>query len=153
MDADKHGCRVDANFANCREWKEPDLNSCNSRRPRKRNFDLTTVLGRISLPTMSATEIINELPKLTEAELRLVRQRLLELAAQNQIAPAWDDRERAPWFWFYRNGLREYVFYNDARSFRERYALARSRGLHSFSSWVLGAEDPEVWKELPRAQR
>jgi hypothetical protein len=33
---------------------------------------------------VSATEIINELPKLTEAELRLVRQRLLELAAQNQ---------------------------------------------------------------------
>ena len=33
---------------------------------------------------MSAIEIINELPKLTEAELRLVRQRLLELAAQNQ---------------------------------------------------------------------
>jgi len=28
-------------------------------------------------------EIINELPKLTEAELRLVRRRLLELAAQN----------------------------------------------------------------------
>jgi len=41
------------------------------------------VLERISLPTMGATEIINELPKLTEAELRLVRQRLLELAAQN----------------------------------------------------------------------
>ena len=33
---------------------------------------------------MSATEIINELHKLTEAELRLVRQRLLELAAQNR---------------------------------------------------------------------
>jgi len=33
---------------------------------------------------MSATEIINELPKLTEAELRLVRQRLLELAVQDQ---------------------------------------------------------------------
>jgi hypothetical protein len=33
---------------------------------------------------MSAREIINELPKLTEAELRSVRQRLLELAAQNQ---------------------------------------------------------------------
>jgi len=33
---------------------------------------------------MSATEIINELPRLTEAELRAVRQRLLELAAQNQ---------------------------------------------------------------------
>jgi hypothetical protein len=33
---------------------------------------------------VSATEIINELPKLTEAELRQVRQRLLELAVQNQ---------------------------------------------------------------------
>lgn len=32
---------------------------------------------------MSATEIINELPKLSEAELRLVRQRLVEIAAQN----------------------------------------------------------------------
>jgi hypothetical protein len=33
---------------------------------------------------VSATEIINELPELTEAELRSVRQRLLELAAQNE---------------------------------------------------------------------
>ena len=33
---------------------------------------------------MSAMEIINELPKLTEAERRLVRQRLLELAAQDE---------------------------------------------------------------------
>jgi hypothetical protein len=33
---------------------------------------------------MSVTEIINELPKLTEAELRSVRRRLLELAAQNE---------------------------------------------------------------------
>jgi hypothetical protein len=33
---------------------------------------------------MSAAEIINELPKLTEAELRLVRQRRVEIAAQNQ---------------------------------------------------------------------
>ena len=32
---------------------------------------------------MSATEILNELPKLTEAERRLVRQRLLELAEEN----------------------------------------------------------------------
>jgi hypothetical protein len=33
---------------------------------------------------MSAMEIINELPKLTEAELRSVRQRMLELAARNE---------------------------------------------------------------------
>ena len=33
---------------------------------------------------MSATEIINEQPKLTEAERRAVRQKLSELAAQNE---------------------------------------------------------------------
>lgn len=33
---------------------------------------------------MSATEIIQELPKLTEAERRAVRQVLSELAAENQ---------------------------------------------------------------------
>src|SRR2546430_8642900 len=46
--------------------------------PEKRNFDLTSVARRINFPSMSATEIINELPKLTEAELRLVRRRLLQ---------------------------------------------------------------------------
>ena len=33
---------------------------------------------------MSASEIINELPKLTEAERRAIREKLTELAAQNQ---------------------------------------------------------------------
>lgn len=33
---------------------------------------------------MSAAEIIDELPRLSEAERRLVRQRLIELAAQNE---------------------------------------------------------------------
>lgn len=33
---------------------------------------------------MSATEIINELPKLTEAERRAVRQKLLELTSENE---------------------------------------------------------------------
>ena len=50
----------------------------------RKNFGLTSGSGHIIFPFVSAIEIINELPKLTEAELRLVRQRLLELAAQNQ---------------------------------------------------------------------
>jgi hypothetical protein len=33
---------------------------------------------------VSATEIINELPNLTNAEVRMVRQRLIELAAQTE---------------------------------------------------------------------
>jgi hypothetical protein len=33
---------------------------------------------------VSATEIINDLPKLTEAEQRAVRRKLVELAAENE---------------------------------------------------------------------
>lgn len=76
-----------------------------------------------------------------------------ELAAQMNVPPQWDAAERAPWFHFYRDGVREYVFYNDARSFRERYELAKQHSLHSFSAWVLGAEDPEIWNVLPAARR
>ena len=39
---------------------------------------------------MSATEIVNELPKLTEVERRTVRQKLVELAAENEAVAACD---------------------------------------------------------------
>lgn len=39
---------------------------------------------------MSAAEILNELPKLTEAELRAVRRKLAELAAENADTAACD---------------------------------------------------------------
>ena len=75
------------------------------------------------------------------------------LAEQMHTITQWDREDRAPWFSFYRDGLREYVFYNDARSFHERYDLARGQKLHGFSAWVLGAEDPAIWTDLPVARR
>ena len=73
-----------------------------------------------------------------------------ELAAAKGAPVLWDDVEKAPWYFFYGDGEREYVFYNDARGFEARYRLATQAGLHSFSAWVLGAEDPGIWKILPR---
>jgi spore germination protein YaaH len=76
-----------------------------------------------------------------------------ELAGLHGVRPSWDDTEKAPWFFFYADGEREYVFYDDARSFKARYDLAAQHGVHSFSAWVLGAEDPEIWKILPAKAR
>ena len=61
----------------------------------------------------------------------------------------WDKVDLASWFWFYRDQTREWVFYTDVRTFRERYNLARTRGLQGFCSWVLGREDPGIWNLLP----
>lgn len=61
----------------------------------------------------------------------------------------WDDTDRAAWFYFYRADMREWIFFTDARTFRERYSLVKDRGLQGFCSWVLGTEDPAIWDLLP----
>src|ERR1700722_18302226 len=61
----------------------------------------------------------------------------------------WDATDRNAWFYFYRDDEREWIFYTDARTFRERYNLAKERGLQGFCSWVLGSEDPTIWDLLP----
>ncbi len=61
----------------------------------------------------------------------------------------WDPVDRSSWFFFYRDDLREWIFFTDAHTFRERYALVKDRGLQGFCSWVLGTEDAGIWDLLP----
>lgn len=61
----------------------------------------------------------------------------------------WDSNDRVSWFYFYRDDVRDWVFYTDKRGFQERLNLVRDRGLEGFCSWVLGTEDPEIWSLLP----
>lgn len=61
----------------------------------------------------------------------------------------WDSTDRVAWFYFYRDDMRDWIFYTDSRGFQERLNLVRDRGLQGFCSWVLGTEDPEIWSLLP----
>ena len=61
----------------------------------------------------------------------------------------WDAVDRTSWLYFYRDDMREWIFFTDVHTFRERYALAKERELQGFCSWVLGMEDPAIWDELP----
>jgi spore germination protein YaaH len=61
----------------------------------------------------------------------------------------WDATDRTAWFYFYRADEREWIFFTDARTFRERYGLVKEHGLQGFCSWVLGTEDPAIWDLLP----
>lgn len=72
-----------------------------------------------------------------------------QLAAQFATKPDWDATDHAAFFWFYRDQMREWVFYTDQRTFHDRYQLAIDRGLAGFCSWSLGEEDPEIWSALP----
>ncbi|HKW16154.1 MAG TPA: glycosyl hydrolase family 18 protein [Terriglobales bacterium] len=73
----------------------------------------------------------------------------LDLAKAYDGHLEWDSTDRSAWFYFYRDEMREWVFFTDARTFRERYELAKQRDLEGFCSWVLGTEDPGIWDLLP----
>lgn len=77
----------------------------------------------------------------------------IPLAQEQKADVQWDSVEHEAWYYFYRDDMREWVFMPDARSFRDRYALVKQYSLEGFCAWVLGAEDPKVWDELPAAER
>lgn len=73
----------------------------------------------------------------------------VQLAAAYQGRVQWDEGDRSAFVWFYRDQMREWIFFTDLRTFRERYLLAQERGIQGFCSWVLGTETPELWGFLP----
>ena len=77
----------------------------------------------------------------------------MPLAKQYGAQVQWDPVEHESWYYFYRDQMREWVFLPDARAFRDRYDVVKQYGLEGFCAWVLGAEDPKVWEELPDAVR
>jgi spore germination protein YaaH len=78
---------------------------------------------------------------------------VLKLAKTYHGRFAWDPIDRAASMFFYRDNVREWVFYTDGRSFGERYRLVKQQHLAAFASWVLGSEDPAIWKLLPSRER
>ena len=50
---------------------------------------------------------------------------------------------------YYENGgVYEWLFLENARSFRAKLALMKEKKLRGFSAWVLGPEDPEIWSAV-----
>ena len=60
----------------------------------------------------------------------------------------WDAQDHTAWFFFYRDQMREWIFYTDKRGFADRYNLAKEQHLQGICAWVLGEEDPEIWSVL-----
>jgi len=70
------------------------------------------------------------------------------IAERHGAAMQWDSVAGVPYAFFDNGGVYEWVFLENARSFREKMDLARSSRLRGFSVWVLGPEDPAIWEYL-----
>lgn len=77
----------------------------------------------------------------------------MQLAMAYQGKVEWDSVDRSAYVYFYRDQMREWVYFTDLHTFTERYQLAERRGLEGFCSWVLGEEDPAIWTFLPDRAR
>ena len=70
------------------------------------------------------------------------------LAERNGASVKWDDVQQVPYASFEVGGTFEWLYLENARSFSAKLALMREKKLRGFSAWVLGPEDPEIWKTL-----
>jgi len=70
------------------------------------------------------------------------------LAERNGATIKWDDVQQVPYASFEVGGTFEWLYLENARSFSAKLALMREKKLRGFSAWVLGPEDPEIWKAL-----
>jgi spore germination protein YaaH len=72
------------------------------------------------------------------------------LLARFGAAPVWDDRQKASFAVWDNDGINEFLWLEDARSFAEKLELVGRYRLRGYSVWVLGSEDPAVWEMLRR---
>ncbi|HEY1901513.1 MAG TPA: glycosyl hydrolase family 18 protein [Terracidiphilus sp.] len=76
----------------------------------------------------------------------------MQLATAYDGKVQWDADDHTAYFYFYRDQMREWIFFTDLHTFKDRYELVQKSGIQGFCSWVLGEEDPEIWDFLPRHQ-
>ena len=72
----------------------------------------------------------------------------LGIAERHGAVMQWDSVAGVPYAYFSNGGVYEWLFLENARSFREKLNLAKSSRLRGFSVWVLGPEDPAIWDIL-----
>jgi spore germination protein YaaH len=69
----------------------------------------------------------------------------LGILAKNDVKATWDDRQKESLAFWEDDGINEFLFLVDARSFAARQELVSRYKLRGYSVWVLGFEDPKVW--------
>lgn len=72
----------------------------------------------------------------------------LGLLERHGAEAVWSDEHQVPFGFYPRGGTFEWIFLEDARSFRAKLALVDEFELRGFSAWVLGPEDPGIWHVL-----
>jgi len=74
--------------------------------------------------------------------------KLSELMNQFRKPLIWDNEAKSSYLMHSNKGLYEYIFAENARSFKARIELAKKYHLRGVSVWKMGLEDPKIWDGL-----
>lgn len=70
------------------------------------------------------------------------------LLQKYQVKLHWDDQDKVNYVFYDHNWLNEFLFVEDAESFKAKMALVNKYHLRGISVFYLGIEDPNIWKQL-----
>ncbi len=68
------------------------------------------------------------------------------LEQQFAVMPTWNDEWKSPSLEYTENGRNYVVWFENARSVKEKLKLAEQSELGGITFWHIGGEDPEIWK-------
>lgn len=71
---------------------------------------------------------------------------VLNLLNQQSVQEKWDEKSKSPYFTYEENGDSHEVWFENARSVKEKINLAKTAGLAGITFWRLGGEDPGIWE-------
>jgi spore germination protein YaaH len=75
-------------------------------------------------------------------------QQLVAILKRNRAGLAWDPEAKVPYAVFSHNYMYEYIFAENAQSFKAKLDLARSYNLGGIAVWRIGMEDPGIWQMI-----
>lgn len=83
------------------------------------------------------------------AQEPLTYQDVQTILAQNHAKLMWDATSKTHYALFVNHSLNEYIFVEDAASFKAKYELARKYHLQGISIWQFSFADPSLWQVIP----
>jgi len=70
------------------------------------------------------------------------------ILAKSGVRASWDDAQRALTAAWSEHDVYEYVWMEDSRAFLAKLGLVTRYHLRGYSVWVLGSEDPALWRAI-----
>jgi spore germination protein YaaH len=88
------------------------------------------------------------------SKTRVVTYRTVQnLINTHSIKPQWHNTYGVPYFYYYKNGVKHEVWYENAASSRLKFDLVNKYGLMGVGVWRLGYEDESFWQAVAEKLR